>query len=74
MVLARLGFNGFWDLTDTKLHELRIAMVRPSRDRLVGSVRVDEIYIGGSRPRKRGRGAEGEALVIVAVKVKKNRP
>lgn len=39
------------------LHKLRRAMVRPSRDRLSGTVEVDEVYIGGERPGKRGRGA-----------------
>ena len=49
------------------LHKLRRAMVRPGRDRLSGTVEVDEIFIGGERPGKRGRGAEGKALVVVAV-------
>ncbi len=48
------------------LHKLRRAMVRPSRDRLDGLVEVDEIFIGGERPGKRGRGAAGKALVVVA--------
>ena len=34
---------------------------------LTGSVEVDETYIGGRRPGKRDRGAEGKALVAVAV-------
>ena len=49
------------------LHKLRRAMVRPGRDRLFGVVEVDEIFIGGERPGKRGRGAEGKTLVVVAV-------
>jgi transposase-like protein len=48
------------------LHKLRRAMVRPGRDRLQGAVEADEIYIGGERPGKRGRGAAGKALVLVA--------
>jgi transposase-like protein len=48
------------------LHKLRRAMVRPRRDRLSGTVEVDETYIGGQKPGKRGRGAEGKALVLVA--------
>jgi transposase-like protein len=48
------------------LHKLRRAMVRPGRDRLAGTVEVDEVYIGGERPGKRGRGAAGKALVLVA--------
>ena len=37
-----------------KLHKLRRAMVRPGRDRLQGVVEVDEIFMGGPRPGKRG--------------------
>lgn len=48
------------------LHKLRRAMVRPGRDRLQGIVEVDEIFIGGPRPGKRGRGAAGKVLVLVA--------
>ena len=48
------------------LHKLRRAMVRPGRDRLSGTVEVDEIFIGGERSGKRGRGAEGKALVVIA--------
>lgn len=53
----------------TWLHKLRRAMVRPGRDRLSGTVEVDEIYVGGERPGKRGRGAAGKALVVVAAEV-----
>jgi transposase-like protein/ribosomal protein L37AE/L43A len=49
------------------LHKLRRAMVRPGRDRLSGVIEVDEIFIGGERPGKRGRGAAGKALVVIAV-------
>ena len=48
------------------LHKLRRAMVRPGRDRLSGLVEVDEVFIGGERPGKSGRGAEGKTLVLVA--------
>lgn len=48
------------------LHKLRRAMVRPGRDRLTGVVEVDEIFVGGERSGKRGRGAEGKALVVIA--------
>ena len=47
------------------LHKLRRAMVRPGRDRLSGVVEVDEIFIGGERAGKRGRGAAGKVLVVV---------
>lgn len=48
------------------MHKLRHAMVRPGRDRLVGVVEVDETFIGGPRPGKRGRGAAGKTLVLIA--------
>lgn len=54
------------------LHKLRIAMVRPGRERLSGVVEVDETYIGGPRSGKRGRGAEGKALVLVAAEEKED--
>jgi transposase-like protein len=51
------------------LHKLRRAMVRPGRDRLAGTVEIDEVYVGGERPGKRGRGAAGKALVLVVAQV-----
>jgi len=52
------------------LHKLRIAMVRPGRDCLSGTVEVDETYIGGKKAGKQGRGAAGKILVLVAVEDK----
>jgi transposase-like protein len=52
------------------LHKLRRAMVRPGRDQLGGVVQVDETYVGGKKPGKRGRGAVGKALVGIAVEDK----
>ena len=52
------------------LHKLRRAMVRPGRDRLSGTVQVDETYIGGKKSGKRGRGAEGKVAVGIAVEDK----
>jgi transposase-like protein len=48
------------------LHKLRRAMVRPGRDRIGGIIEVDEVYIGGVKTGKRGRGAMGKTLVVVA--------
>ena len=53
----------------TWAHKLRRAMVRPGRDRLQGAVEVDEAYIGGVHPGRRGRQTESQALVAVAVEV-----
>jgi transposase-like protein len=51
------------------LHKLRSVMVRTGRQKLSGSVEVDEAYFGGPEPGKRGRGAAGKALVFVAAEV-----
>jgi len=53
----------------TWMHKLRWAMVRPGRDQLSGIVEVDETYIGGGKPGKRGRGAAGKALVVIAAQL-----
>ena len=52
------------------LHRLRSVLVRPGRDRLAGTVEVDETYIGGEEPGLRGgRAKVKKALVGVAVEV-----
>lgn len=51
------------------LHKLRRAMVRPGRDRLAGIIEVDETHIGGKKAGKRGRGAEGKELVLIAAQI-----
>lgn len=61
-----------YETTWIMLHKLRIAMVRPGRERLSGNVEVDETYIGGKRTGKRGRGASGKSLVLIAVEDKEN--
>lgn len=65
-VLGLSRYETTWNM----LHRLRRAMVRPGRDRLTGPVQADETYIGGPRPGKRGRGAAGKTLVLVAVEVR----
>lgn len=57
----------------TWMHKLRQAMVRPGRDQLSGIVEVDETYIGGGKPGKRGRGAAGKALVVIAAQLDETR-
>jgi len=57
---------GSYETAWTWLHKLRRAMVRPGRDKLSGAVDVDETYVGGERPGKHGRGAEGKTVVLVA--------
>ena len=58
----------------TWLHKLRCAMVRPGRDRLSGTVEVDEAFYGGVKKGKRGRGADGKSLVFVATEDKEGKP
>ena len=50
----------------TLLHKLRRAMVRPSRERLRGTVEVDEAYWGGEEEAVRGRQTHDKALIAVA--------
>ena len=50
----------------TWLHKLRRAMVRPGRDRLAGTVEVDETYLGGLEEGLRGRQMEAKALIVIA--------
>jgi transposase-like protein len=57
----------------TWLHKLRRAMVRPGRDRLAGVIEMDESYIGGGKTGKRGRGAAGKSLVVIATEINGDR-
>ncbi len=62
----KLGFRSYrtaWTL----LQKIRSAMASSHAFPLTGAVEVDETYIGGRRPGKRGRGAEGKSLVAAAV-------
>ena len=62
---AALGLGGYHTAW-TWLHKLRRAMVRAGRDRLSGMVEVDEVFVGGEKAGKSGRGAMGKTLVLVA--------
>lgn len=52
------------------LHKLRRCTIRNGRERLSGLVEVDEFFIGGQKPGKRGRGANGKTTVVAAVEKK----
>ena len=65
--LKRVLGLGSYQTAWAMLHRFRTAMVRPGRDRLTGEVEVDETFLGGAKPGKRGRGAEGKAAVAIAI-------
>ena len=52
------------------LQKLRRCTIRKDREKLSGKVEVDEFYIGGQKPGKRGRGAAGKRIVVAAVERK----
>ncbi len=45
-------------------HQIRKLMAENGSGGLFGCVEVDESYVGGKRPGKRGRGAEGKTIVF----------
>jgi hypothetical protein len=44
-------------------------MVRPERDRLQGTVEVDETCVGGVEEDVRGRRTENKAIVVIAAEL-----
>ena len=68
--LHRVLGLGSYQTAWTWLHKLRRAMIRPDRERLHGTVEVDETYVGGvEKGGKRGRGTENKQIVVIAVEV-----
>ena len=56
------------------LHRLRSVLVRPGRERLTGTVEVDETFIGGEEPGLPGGRARGKkSLVCIAVELEEPR-
>jgi transposase-like protein len=53
------------------LHRLRSVLVRPGRERLTGTVEVDETFIGGEEPGLRGGRARGKKVLTgIAVEIR----
>ena len=68
--LQRILGIGSYKTAWTWLHKLRVAMVRPDRDKLKGTVEIDEAFIGGKQSGKnRERGTDNKTLVAVAVEI-----
>jgi transposase-like protein len=65
--LQRLLGLGSYQTAWTILQKLRSAMVLPWRQRLHGSVEVNEIYVGGIE--HGGRGTESKFIVAIAIEV-----
>jgi transposase-like protein len=70
LAIKRLMGFGSYQTAWAWLHKIRRAMIRQDREKLEGSVEVDETYLGGTKKGKRGRGAEGKALVCIALEKK----
>ncbi len=61
-----LGF-GSYHTAWIWLQKLRRCTIRNDREKLSGRVEVDEFFIGGKKSGKRGRGAEGKTIVLIAI-------
>lgn len=66
VLLKRILGLGSYETAWTWLHKLRRAMVRPGRERLNGTIEVDETYLGGLEEGLRGRQIEEKVLIVVA--------
>lgn len=64
--LQRVLGLGSYKTAWAMLHKLRRAMVRPGRERLQGTVEVDETYWGGEEEGVIGRKTHAKALIAVA--------
>ncbi len=67
-----MGFRRY-ETAWTWLHKLRRAMIRPGRDRLKGTVEVNETFIGGVEEDAKGRKTETKTLVVIAVEVEEKK-
>ena len=56
-------------------HKIRQAMAERDADyKLAGLIELDDTYVGGPKPGKRGRGAAGKSKVMVAVETPGDKP
>jgi hypothetical protein len=71
LTLQRSLGLGSYQTAWAMLHRLRSVLVRPGRERLTGTVELDETFIGGEEPGLRGGRARGKkALTVIAVEVR----
>ncbi len=70
--LKRVLEIGSYQTAWAMLHRLRSVLVRPGRERLTGTVQVDETYIGGAEPGLGGGRAKGKKVLTgIAVEIRK---
>jgi len=68
--LQRVLGLGSYQTAWSWLHKMRRAMVRLGRNRLLGTVEVDETLVGGeSRDGKCGRGSERKPILVIAIEI-----
>lgn len=68
--LQRVLGLGSYQTAWSWLHKMRRAMVRPGRDKLSGTVEIDETFIGGEdKGGKRGRGSGRKSIVVIAIEM-----
>jgi transposase-like protein/predicted RNA-binding Zn-ribbon protein involved in translation (DUF1610 family) len=65
--LGRLLGIKRYDMVWELLGRIRTRIALKQRDKLSGTVEVDEVFIGGVKPGKPGRSAGGKTLILVAV-------
>jgi hypothetical protein len=67
--LQRLLGLGSYQTAWTMLRKLRTAMVRPAREKLSGTVEVDETYVGDIEQGRQEHGAERKFIVAIAIEL-----
>lgn len=63
-----MGFESY-QTAWTWLHKLRRAMVRANREKLTGSVEVDDAFIGGDEAGAGGRGTSKKAKIVIGIEI-----